>query len=356
MSEVAYLIMCGGKGERFWPLSTEEKPKQYLSIFSDKPLLTKAVERVLPLTDIDHIFIATNKSQKQLVKEVCPNIKDSNIILEPLFKDTAAAIGFGSSLIAQRFDNPIICVLASDQLINDEENFRKTLQIAVKSAGNDEIVTLGIFPTSPRTEYGYIKVSSPKVNEETKCLAFKEKPQLEVAKQYFESKEYLWNSGMFIFKYSVLMNAFEKYSPIHHEVFSELCESVSLENLSENEYTCRLFFEKLPKISIDYAVMEKAENVYVIPSSFDWDDVGSFEAFFKLFEKDVDNNVNLNSLFFKVDSNNNIVVSSEKDVEIGLIGIKNSIIACNKGKILVCDRTKSALIKELLEERNKVVK
>ena len=174
---LTFLIMAGGSGERFWPLSTKQKPKQLLKIFSDKSLIRLAYERVLPLVDKDRIFIATNEIQVPALKEDLPEIDDSRIIIEPAFRDTAAAIAYGSTMISKYYDNPTVCVLASDHLIADSDEFRKVIKLAEIEADNNNIVTLGIKPSYPETGYGYIEVNDSTLNVSTKSLGFKEKPQ-----------------------------------------------------------------------------------------------------------------------------------------------------------------------------------
>ncbi len=219
---LTFLIMAGGSGERFWPLSTKKKPKQLLKIFSDKSLIRLAYERILPLVDKDKIFIATNEIQVPALKEDLKELDDSRIIIEPAFRDTAAAIAYGSTMISKYYDNPTVVVLASDHLISNGDEFRRVIKIAEEEANKGSIVTLGIKPTYPETGYGYIEVSDSTLNKPTKSLGFKEKPQYEIAKAYFESKKYLWNSGMFIFKYETIMDALKKYSLNHYETIGKI--------------------------------------------------------------------------------------------------------------------------------------
>jgi len=346
---LTFLIMAGGSGERFWPLSTKQKPKQLLKIFSSKSLIRLAYERLLPLVDKDKIFIATNEIQVPALKEDLKELDDSRIIIEPAFRDTAAAIAYGSTMISKYYDNPVVCVLASDHLIADGDEFRKVIKLAEQEALNDNIVTLGIQPTYPETGYGYIKVSESNLNKPTKSLGFMEKPKYEVAKQYFESKQYLWNSGMFIFKYNVIMEALKKYSKGHYDVINEISPLI---NKNEGKKTADLvkdIFMNFEKKSIDFAVMEYAPNIMVIPSSFGWNDVGNFLAFEELFDKDENGNVVRNIKCVSVDSSNNIVVSDEENQTVSLLGVNNMIVAVTKHDILVCDKNKNQDIKKIIK-------
>ncbi len=345
---LTFLIMAGGSGERFWPLSTKKKPKQLLKIFSDKSLIRLAYERILPLVDKDKIFIATNEIQVPALKEDLKELDDSRIIIEPAFRDTAAAIAYGSTMISKYYDNPTVVVLASDHLISNDNEFRNVIKIAEKEAENKNIVTLGIKPTYPETGYGYIEVSDSKLNVPTKSLGFREKPKYEVAKEYFESGKYLWNSGMFIFKYETIMNALKKYSLNHFETIETI---KPLFTKNEGVKTAELVKEKFmnfEKKSIDFAVMEKASNIMVIPSEFGWNDVGNFLAFEELFAKDENNNVIRNVKCISVDSSNNIIVSDGNYQRVSLLGVSNMIVAITKDNILICEKNKNQEIKKII--------
>ncbi|MGL4567408.1 MAG: mannose-1-phosphate guanylyltransferase, partial [Fusobacteriaceae bacterium] len=223
------VIMAGGSGERFWPLSTPEKPKQLLKIFSDKTMIRETVDRILPIIPAERIFIATNELQEIAVKEELKDIPAENIIIEPDFKDTAAAIGYSSLIIENRFKSSLkdgekieVVVLASDHLIKDEAIFRDVLGKAAEEArSNRVIVTLGIKPDKPETGYGYIEVKNDEVielNEVYKVKRFREKPNLETAENYVASGKYLWNSGMFIFTTETIFKNFDVLMEEHTEV------------------------------------------------------------------------------------------------------------------------------------------
>ncbi|MDE5565647.1 MAG: mannose-1-phosphate guanylyltransferase [Anaeroplasmataceae bacterium] len=347
---LTFLIMAGGSGERFWPLSTKQKPKQLLKIFNDKSLIKLTYERILPLVDKDQIFIATNELQLKAMKEELPQIEDSRIIIEPAFRDTAAAIAYGSMMISKYYQNPTICVLASDHLIADEKEFRKIIQIAVLEAEQNKIVTLGIKPTYPETGYGYIQVKNDTLNQPTKSLGFKEKPELKLALKYFKSKEYLWNSGMFIFKYDTIMFAFEKYSINHYETICQISDIVTKNEGIKTAELVKDLFLKFEKKSIDYAVMEKASNIEVIPSSFGWNDVGNFTAFEQLFSKDDNNNIIRNINCISVDSSDNIIISDVPVQRVSLLGVHNMIVVVNQTEILICSKEKNQDIKKIIQK------
>lgn len=346
---LTFLIMAGGSGERFWPLSTKRNPKQLLKIFSDKSLIRLTYERILPLVDKDRIFIATNEIQAPLIKEELKEIDEDRIIIEPLFKDTAAAIAYGSMMINKYYDNPEIVVLASDHLISDEEEFRNVIKIAHNESLNNSIVTLGIKPEYPETGYGYIEVKNPKLNIPTKSLGFKEKPNFELASSYVNSGNYLWNSGMFIFKYSTIMDALKKYALSHYEVINKICCVVDKNEGSKTSNMVKPYFECFEKKSIDYAVMEHSNNIIVIPSSFGWNDVGGYLAFEELFEQDNNSNVVKNVNVISVDSSNNIIVSDSDNQRVSLLGVSNMIVAVTKSEILICNKNNNQDIKKILK-------
>ena len=350
---LTFLIMAGGSGERFWPLSTKRKPKQLLKVFSEKSLIRLAYERILPLVNKDQIFIATNEIQLEALKADLPEINDDRIIIEPAFKNTASAIAYGSLIISKYYKNPTICVLASDHLIADEETFRNTIKIAEAEANRGSIVTLGIAPTYPETGYGYIEVNDITLAKPTKALAFKEKPDLATAEKYLEAKRYLWNSGMFIFNNDTLDEELKKHSPNHYQVKYALDKLIKANEGVKTANAVKDEFLNFENQSIDYAIMEKSDKIMVIPSSFGWNDVGGFLAFDELFDKDDNTNVTKNTKVISVDSNNNIIVSDESHQRVSLLGIKDMIVAVTKDEILICNKKDNQRIKEIVKLANK---
>ncbi len=347
------LVMAGGNGERFWPLSTPNNPKQFLSIFDDLPLVRKAYDRLRRIMDQDKIFVSVNEIQLKHLKEIIPELHPDRIIIEPARKDTAAAIGYGCMVISKYFDNPLIAVVDSDHIIKDEDAFLDTLNLAFMEANKGAIVTLGLIPNRPETAYGYIHCPNYKLGVPSISLGFKEKPNLEKAKEYFASKEYLWNSGMFIFRYETLMDAFKSYSNEHYQTLLELSALIKkTPDLRLLHSKVSSVFSHFASISIDYAIMEKASNIVVIPSSFGWYDVGSYSAFDELYPKDSDGNISVKAKCFKVDSNNNIVISETPDVEIGLLGVSDMVIVVSKKKVLVCSKSRVPDLKLLMKKVN----
>lgn len=360
---LAALIMAGGSGERFWPLSTPTKPKQLLSLFSNKSMIRETVDRILPIISVEKIFIATNILQAEEIKKELPDIPKENIIIEPSFKDTAAAIGYSSLIIEDKFksleEKIEVVVLASDHLIKNDKKFREIILKGAKEAReNSTIVTLGIKPDKPETGYGYIEVNN---NEELsldkiyKVKRFREKPNKETAEEYVASKKYLWNSGMFIFTTTTIFKNFEVLMPEHMEIFNKIktkiCDNKTGLELSSS---IKEYFNEFEKISIDFGLMEYSKNIKVIPVSIGWNDIGSFTALSEVFDLDEAKNVIRDTETIIYDSSNNIVVC--KDCIVSLLGVKNLIVIKNGENILISHKDSLQDIKKIVNKYNELKK
>lgn len=357
------LIMAGGSGERFWPLSTPTRPKQLLSLFSDKSMIRETVDRILPLMSVDKIFIATNVLQAEEVKKELPDIPKENIIIEPIFKDTAAAIGYGSLIIEERFkelaEKIEVVVLASDHLIKNKNNFREIILKGAKEVReNSTIVTLGIKPDKPETGYGYIEVINNGeliLNEIYKVKRFREKPNKEIAEEYMNSGKYLWNSGMFIFTTSTIFKNFEVLMPEHMEIFNEIrleiCKGKIGRELSDS---VKKEFYKFEKISIDFGIMEYSKNIRVIPVSIGWNDIGSFTALDEIFIPDENGNIIRDTQTIIYNANENIVIS--KDCRVSLLGVKNLIVVKSGDNLLISHKDSAQDIKKIVSKYNELKK
>lgn len=343
------LVMAGGSGERFWPLSTKSNPKQLLKLVSSKSMIRKTVDRVLGLVTINDVFVATNSIQVPGIKRELPDLPEENIIIEPAFRDTAAAIAYGSTYISRYEKNPTIIVLASDHIIKNEEEFVKMLRVAEKEATKGTIVTLGIKPSRPETGYGYINIDSLELGVPVPVKRFLEKPNHETALLYIESGKYVWNSGMFVFKYNTIMSELYKYIPNHITVIKKLTPNIFKYKGETLSNKVKPFFSEFEKISIDFAVMEKSTLIKCIPVEFGWNDVGGYNSLEEVFEKDKQDNISKDCKYVYIDSSYNIVISDKKEKLITTIGINNTIIVDTKDGLLVCNRDDAPRIKELLK-------
>lgn len=352
------LIMAGGSGERFWPLSTPTKPKQLLSLFSDKSMIRETVDRILPIISADKIFIATNILQVDEIKKELFDIPEENIIIEPAFKDTAAAIGYTSMIIEERFkriEKKIeVVVLASDHLIKDDASFRENiLKGAEEARDSSSIITLGIKPNKPETGYGYIEVNNSKelnLNEIYKVRRFREKPNKETAEEYLSSGRFLWNSGMFIFSIETIFKNFEVLMPEHMEIFNKIQDEIKNDLVLKSDISIKNYFEEFEKISIDFGIMEHSKNIKVIPVSIGWNDIGSFTALSEVFEPDQSGNIIRNTETIIHNADNNIVISD--DCIVSLLGVKNLIVVKNENNILISHRDSAQDIKKIVSKYN----
>ena len=345
--EFCILIMAGGKGTRFWPKSTEEKPKQFINLIEDRTMIQLTVDRIKKLVPIEKIFISTGEKYIDLVKEQLPDLPEKNIIVEPVGRNTAPCILLASLYIKQIYDDCNIAVLPSDHLIKNEIEFLNILKKAndFVEKNKESIVTIGITPDRPETGYGYIKYNKIEKNEVVKVDRFVEKPDLEKAKQYLESKEYLWNAGMFIFNVDYMLKELENN---YNKTFKLLQQLPSI--YDENyEKIVKEIYPECENISIDYAVMEKSKNIYVIPSNFGWDDIGTWKSLERYIEKDEKDNL-VKGQASIYNSSNNVLYSGDKKIVV--IGLDNIFCIESDDLIVVGPKEK---IEELKNYREKEI-
>ncbi|MEG1999308.1 MAG: mannose-1-phosphate guanylyltransferase, partial [Bacteroidales bacterium] len=268
------VIMAGGIGSRFWPLSTPECPKQFIDILGcGKTLLQLTAERFVGIVPASNIWIVTSVQHRNLVYEQLPEIPKENIILEPCMRNTAPCIAYVGWKIKSKSSSANIIVTPSDHSISDMNSFRKTMNDALLfTAANDAILTIGITPDSPNTGYGYIAASHDE-GAIKRVLSFKEKPTAEVAAEYLKADNYYWNSGMFVWKLSTLQESFKRYAPEIAAIFDNAAPYLNTEK--ETEYI-KALYATIPKISVDYAIMEKADNIFICPADFRWSDLGTW--------------------------------------------------------------------------------
>lgn len=340
------LIMAGGRGERFWPKSRKRMPKQFLSLTDDgKTMIQHTVERILPIVDLEDVYIVTNRDYLPLVQEQLPNLPQANILCEPVGRNTAPCIGLGAMHISRKYDDAVMLVLPSDHLIKYNTIFLNTLNDAAEIAEQGEnLVTLGITPDYPETGYGYIKFNP----DETLGRAFAvdrfvEKPDLETAKTYLATEQYLWNSGMFIWKVSTILKNLEQYLP---ETYAGLLKIKNAIGTEEERSVLEREFESFRSESIDYGIMEKAQHIYTLAGSFGWDDVGSWLAVERIRQSNEFGNV-ITGNAITVDTKNTIIQGDKK--LIATVGIENLIVVDTEDALLICEKDSAGNIKKVLE-------
>lgn len=316
------LIMAGGKGTRFWPLSTEEKPKQFLNLIGDKTMIQMTVDRIKPVIPIERIFICTGEKYVDLVKGQLPELPERNIIVEPEGRNTAPCIALSAFIIKRYYKDAAMAVLPSDHLIKDENEFRNIVLSADEFIKNNDeaIITLGMKPTRAETGYGYIKYSNEKQvtnnHDFIRVEAFVEKPDKEKAEVYINEGNYLWNGGMFLWSVGNILNNIKKYSPNTYEALHllDIAKEEQIQEIINNNY------KNTESISIDYSVLEKSKDIYVVPSDFGWDDIGTWKALERYKKKDKDDNI-IEGNARVIDSNSNIAMNNGK--RIVMIGIED---------------------------------
>lgn len=330
---ICALIMAGGKGTRFWPLSTEEKPKQFLNLVGEKTMIQMTVERIMPIIPIDRIFVCTGEKYIDLVKEQLPNLPEKNIIVEPEGRNTAPCIALSALVIDRYYKDSTMVVLPSDHLIKNENEFRNIIIKGSKFLENnkDGILTLGMKPDRPETGYGYINYGNDIGLGIKEVNKFVEKPNLELAKEYLEEGTYLWNGGMFLWKTRHILNEIKKYAPTTYEALH------NLDKVNEEEIQSYINsnYSKTDSISIDYAVLEKSKKIFVIPSEIGWDDIGTWNAIERYREKDSNNNIIVGNVK-QFESIDNIIISSNKSII--LDGVENLYIIETEDRVIIGDK------------------
>ena len=349
MNKAYAVILAGGSGERFWPLSTQARPKQFLSIFKDRPLLSLAVDRLEGAIPPERIYIITAERLVGVTEEAASAIPKENIIGEPCRRDTAPAVALACGLIRRKDPEGIVCILTADHLMADEPRFRQTLKDAIDVSGReDAIVTIGIQPTHPATGFGYIetadRIDAGTLTEFCRSNRFVEKPDLKTACAYLATGRYLWNAGMFIWSVPVMMEALRAHAPD----LGGLAEEVS--RTQDHQALTALLNERYPllrSISIDYAVMEHCQNIVVARGVFGWDDVGSWPAIAGHFPADSRGNVTVGECEL-MDAEQNIVVSQGRLT--GVIGVRDLIVVQAEDVTLICHKSRAQDVKKLLRQ------
>ena len=342
------LILAGGSGTRFWPLSRDHKPKQLLDLFGSGTLLEQTISRLEGLVPYENILILTNEKQVAAVREIAPQLPAANIIAEPAKRDTAPAVALGIGLIAARDPEAIMMVLPSDQLITNTAAYQSVMGDAVTIASKcDGLITIGIKPTWPCPSYGYIERGERSSITGLECenmpyevKRFREKPSTDLAEQFLAQGGFSWNAGMFVWSIPAVMGEFTRQTPELATFVTELRQS------SDPQATMEKQFPLLTPISIDYALMEKAKRVLNIEATFDWDDVGSWISIAKYLPTHGNSNAS-NAAISEIDSENNIVFNARKGSHIALLGVSDLIVVQTDDAVLIANRHQADAIKKL---------
>lgn len=344
-SSLQIVIMAGGSGTRFWPYSTPSLPKQFLDLTGEGTMIQLTVDRLRNWVPMENIWVLTNGKFVETVKEQCPDLLDSRIVGEPMARDTSAAVALGAGLIHAVDAGAKMLVLPADHMIRDRDSFLGSLEKAVKLANQDRYVTLGIEATYPAEIYGYLQAGAP-LEEGYQLERFVEKPERKVAEGYLEEGGYYWNAGMFVWKVSNLLTALEQHLPDHLQMAKELGELWGDPSWNAKAEAA---FSPLPKVSIDFGLMEKLTDIAMVPATFDWNDVGGWAALEDLLGKDGDGNT-LSGANIVRDSKNNIVITQSAARPTLVVGLENCVIINGQAGTLVCHRDEIERIKDKVTE------
>jgi mannose-1-phosphate guanylyltransferase len=340
------LIMAGGMGERFWPKSRKNMPKQFLPLTGEsKTMIQLTWDRILPIIDKDDIYVVTNQDYKVLVREQLPEILEENILCEPLGRNTAPCIGLGAVHMAKKYGDAIMVVLPADHFIQYNSMFLQTVTDACLVAEeNDNLVTIGITANTPETGYGYIEFRSDyNKGRALSVVRFVEKPDKETAKKYIAAKRYLWNSGTFIWKISSILKNFQELMPEMYEGLQKIQTAIGsnrYQSMLEREYYT------FKSESVDYGIMEKADNIFTVPGTFGWDDVGSWLAVERFNQTNESGNI-IDGKFITIDTKNCILQGTDK--LIATIGVNDLVVVDTGDALLICQKDKVGSIKKVLE-------
>ena len=342
------VIMAGGGGTRFWPISRQSMPKQLLNLSGNDTLINETIDRINQLSCKEHLFVVTNKNQVEpLVETTSERLLNENILVEPSARNTSAAIGYAAFNIMKKHGDGIMCVYPADHHIKDEKAFLDVLNKATKVADEcNKIVTIGIEPTFPSTGYGYINFDKESVSGgySYDVVDFVEKPGFKKAVEYIDSGRYLWNSGMFVWKVSKVLDDFKRYLPKIFDKLEELSKYIGTEQEVE---MINKIYPTIPSISVDYGIMERSNDVVVVPGDFGWNDVGSWDVLGSIFPTDEKGNIRRGETI-AIDSENSVLYSGDKIVT--AVGIKDLIVVSTEDAVMVCPKDRAQDVKHIVEE------
>ena len=341
------ILMAGGVGSRFWPVSTQDFPKQFHDMLgTGDTLIQKTFHRLAKLIPEENIFILTNERYNDLVFEQLPNITKRQVVLEPAMRNTAPCILYASLKIQKENEDAVMIVAPSDHWIEDEQAFSDNVKTAFDYCeSNSALMTLGITPTFPNTGYGYIEYDKSATTEIKSVNQFREKPDYETAKSFISQGNFLWNAGIFMWSAKTVVAAFKNNQPKLYELFEK---GYSVYNTEFEDDFIKENYEKAENISVDYALMEKSDNVYVIPATFDWNDLGTWGSLYDKLDKDENSNAVVNAKTLLEDANGNMI-RSKKDKVVVVDGLKDYIIVDKDEVLLIFPKAKEQDIKKVLQ-------
>jgi len=344
------IIMAGGIGSRFWPISRSSHPKQFIDILgTGKTLIQNTYERFLKVCPKENIYVVTNENYTKLVKQQLPDMADGQILTEPVMRNTAPCVAYGCFKIESLNPEAIIVVAPSDQQILDEEAFVSAIEKSLQTAAStDSLITLGIKPSRPDTGYGYIQYTDQAINQDFhKVKTFTEKPTLEIAKTFIQSGDFLWNAGIFVWSAQAIVKAFGRHLPEMHEIFAE---ARPVYNTEEEKSYVHKAYQQCINISIDYGIMEKADNVYVLPSAFGWSDLGTWASIYDLAEKDYVGNAVIPSEKVIMYDSSNCMVNVPGEKLVILQGLHDFIVVESNNTLLICPRDQEQNVKQVVAD------
>lgn len=339
------VIMAGGGGTRFWPLSRQCKPKQLLNLSGGDAMINETIKRNSPIIPIENTYIVTNKSQGEILKTMLiSGVKHENILLEPVGRNTAACVGFAAIKIQKLHGDSLMCIFPSDAYINKDKEYCDTLSKAISYAlENDSFITLGVYPTFPSSGYGYIKFNNSTSSEDVYFVEeFVEKPSVEKAKSYLKSGKYLWNSGILISRSSVILENIKRFLPKLYKQLESMSEYFGTKE--ELEMIDRIY-PALQSISIDYGILERSDDVAVVPGDFGWNDIGSWDMMGVVIPPDENGNI-VKAEHMGIDTKNTIIYGNKL---ITTIGLDNMIVVNTDDALLICPRSRAQDVKEIVD-------
>ena len=350
------VIMAGGVGSRFWPRSRRANPKQFLDVFGDASLIQNTFARLQPLVEPENVFVVTNADYAEKTREHLPAVPAANILAEPIARNTAPCIAFAAARIHAIDPDATMLVLPADHLIANVSRFHDVLKAAADGAQSGELVTIGILPTHPETGYGYIQYDLTGDDDGVPdglagdaprpypVLTFAEKPDLATAERFLDAGDFLWNSGMFVWRTDAILDAFERYLPKVHRLFAPLTDVFGTDEEAEAIASA---YDLSPKISIDYGVMEQADNVLVVPGSFGWSDVGDWRAVHEVVDKDDAGNRAEGNVILQ-DTTGSYAHSSDNRLLV-LVGMTDTVVVDTGDAVLVCHREQAQKVKDVVD-------